>query len=164
MQIQIPEGVNVQVQNNAIKVKGPQGEVERKLSPLVSVNVNGAEVVIQGKSKALVNTTEAHLKNMFKGVKSGFRIRLKVIFAHFPMTIEVKGKDITIKNFLGEKQPRKTKLIGNTKIEVKQKEQEVIVSGADKDAIGATIANMRIATKIKDKDARVFQDGLYFIE
>ena len=164
MQIQIPEGVNVQVQNNAIKVKGPQGEVERKLSPLVSVNVNGAEVVIQGKSKALVNTTEAHLKNMFKGVKSGFKIRLKVIFAHFPMTIEVKGKDITIKNFLGEKQPRKTKLIGNTKIEVKQKEQEVIVSGADKDAIGATIANMRTATKIKDKDARVFQDGLYFIE
>ncbi len=164
MQIQIPEGVNVQVQNNAIKVKGPQGEVERKISPLVSVNVNGAEVVIQGKSKALVNTTEAHLKNMFKGVKSGFKIRLKVIFAHFPMTIEVKGKDITIKNFLGEKQPRKTKLIGNTKIEVKQKEQEVIVSGADKDAIGATIANMRTATKIKDKDARVFQDGLYFIE
>ena len=67
-----------------------------------------------------------------------------------------------IKNFLGEKQPRKTRIVGNTKLEVKG--QEVTVSGCDKDAIGATIANLRTATKIKDKDPRVFQDGLYVIE
>lgn len=161
--MKIPESVNVQVQNNVLKVKGPKGEVERVFSPLVQVNTDGKEVVVEGKSKALVNTTKAHLKNMFTGVKDGFKVRLKIIFAHFPITIEVKGNDITIKNFLGEKQPRKTKLMGSTKLEIKAKEQEVIVSGPDKDAIGATISNIRAATKIKDKDARVFQDGLYII-
>lgn len=161
--MEIPENVNVQVQSNILKVKGPQGEVERKLSPLITVNINGKEIVINGNSKALINTTEAHLRNMFKGVKDGFKVRLKLIFAHFPITIDVKGKDITIKNFLGEKQSRKTKLVGNAKLEVKQKEQEVTISGPDKDAIGATISNLRLAMRIKDKDARVFQDGLYII-
>ncbi len=161
--MEIPENVNVQVQSNILKVKGPQGEVERKLSPLITVNINGKEIVINGNSKALINTTEAHLRNMFKGVKDGFKVRLKLIFAHFPITIDVKGKDITIKNFLGEKQSRKTKLVGNAKLEVKQKEQEVTISGPDKEAIGATISNLRLAMRIKDKDARVFQDGLYII-
>jgi len=161
--MEIPDSINVQVQNNLLKVKGPQGEVERKLSPLINVNVNGKEISVNGKSKALINTTEAHLRNMFKGVKEGFKVRLKLIFAHFPITIEVKGKDITIKNFLGEKQSRKTKLVGVTKLEVKQKEQEVTISGPDKDAVGATIANLRAAMRIKDKDPRVFQDGVYII-
>lgn len=161
--MEIPEGVSVHIQNNMIKVKGPKGEVERAFSPLLNLSASGRQIAIDGKSKALVNTMRAHLRNMLSGVKDGFRVRLKVIFAHFPITIEVKGNDVAIKNFLGEKQPRKTKLVGDTRLEVKAKEQEVIVSGADKDAIGATISNLRAATRIKDKDARVFQDGLYII-
>ena len=54
--MEIPDSINVQVQNNLLKVKGPQGEVERKLSPLINVNVNGKEISVNGKSKALINT------------------------------------------------------------------------------------------------------------
>ncbi len=162
--MEIPESVNVHIENNVLKVKGPHGEVQRTLSPFVTVNVNGRDIVVDGRGKAIINTTKAHLRNMLKGAKEGFRIKMKLIFAHFPITIEIKGKDVTIKNFLGEKQARKTTVIGNTKIEVKAKEQEVTFSGPDKEAIGATIANMRSAMRIKEKDGRVFQDGIYFTE
>ena len=68
----------------------------------------------------------------------------------------------TIKNFLGEKQPRKTTVIGEkTKVEVKG--QVLTISGPDKDAVGQTASNIKQATKIKEKDSRVFQDGFYAV-
>jgi large subunit ribosomal protein L6 len=42
--------------------------------------------------------------------------------------------------------------------------QEVIVEGIDKEECGQTAANLEQATKIKDKDPRVFQDGIYIVE
>ena len=162
--IEIPAGVEVAVHEKQLTVKGKNGEVVRMLSPLVVVTVSGRSVDIQGKSKALINTTEAHLRNMIKGVQDGFKITMKLIFAHFPISIEVKNTDITIKNFLGEKQARKAKLVGKTKLEVKAKEQLVILSGADKEAVGGSYSNLRTAMKIKEKDGRVFQDGVYIIE
>ncbi|MBI4399385.1 50S ribosomal protein L6, partial [Candidatus Micrarchaeota archaeon] len=81
---------------------------------------------------------------------------------HFPISIEIKDKKLVIKNFLGEKQPRSAKIVGTTKIEVKG--QEVTISGTSKDDVGQTVANLVNATRISDRDSRVFQDGLYIIE
>ena len=107
--MKIPDKVNVSVGGNKMKVSGPQGSIERAFSPLVKVTSSSGEVNVEGNSKALVNTTIAHLQNMFTGVTIGFQRKLKIIYAHFPITIEVKGKDVTIKNFLGEKQARKSR-------------------------------------------------------
>ena len=159
--ITIPEGVTVQVSGNRVDVKGPNGQVEKSVSPLVSVTVEGSEIKTEGK-KALVNTVEGLVTNMIKGVTEGFRRELKILYAHFPVSVEVKGKDILIKNFQGEKQPRKACAVGDTKVDVKG--QVVTVSGPDKEAVGQTIANMRTATKIKDRDSRIFQDGIYEVE
>ncbi len=38
------------------------------------------------------------------------------------------------------------------------------LTGSDKEAIGQSLANLRTATRIKEKDDRVFQDGIYEIE
>ena len=76
--------------------------------------------------------------------------------------MEVKGKEMLIKNFLGEKQPRKAKIPGQTKVEVKG--QEVTVTGLSKEDVGQTIANIRSATRIRNRDSRVFQDGFYIVE
>lgn len=157
----IPDGVKLDVTGDSFVVKGALGEVKRKLPAKVKITVNGSNVDIAG-DNVMINTTIAHLKNMFKGVTTGYKINMKIIYAHFPITIDVKGKDITIKNFLGEKIPRKTKIVGNTKIEVKG--QEVFISGSDKDAVGATISNIKMATKIRKRDSRVFQDGFYIVE
>lgn len=159
--MQIPEGVTFNVSGQDIKVKGPAGEVDKKLPEKVQVKVNGKEIEVICAEKPLKNTFEAHIKNMLKGAKEGYKFKMKVIFAHFPITAEVKGADITIKNLGGEKVPRKTKVVGKTKVEVKG--QELFISGPDKDAVGQTVANIRNATKTKKKDHRIFQDGYYVV-
>ncbi|MGV8085541.1 MAG: 50S ribosomal protein L6 [Candidatus Bilamarchaeum sp.] len=157
--INVPDSVNVQLSDQTLKVKGPSGEVVLTLSKLVKVNVNGKHIEITSNDRALTNSTESLISSACKGAKEGYKRSFKVIYAHFPISFEVKGKDITIKNFLGEKQPRKAAIVGSTKFEAKG--QAVTVSGPDKYAVGQTIANLRTAMKIKDKDGRIFQDGLY---
>jgi large subunit ribosomal protein L6 len=142
--MEIPQGINVRVEGHIVTVKGPQGEE------------------VKAGDRALRGTLESVLKGMVHGASSGYSHNLKLLYAHFPITIEVKGKDISVKNFLGEKQPRMTVLVGSTK--VTSKGQSVTVSGPDKEAVGQTIANLRSAMRIKDKDGRVFQDGIYEVE
>jgi len=155
----IPQGVNVRMDGATIIVKGPQGEIKRSFPKGTTVKVNGNAVEVSTPGKALQGTTEAVIRNMFDGVSKGYTKNLKLVYAHFPISIEVKGSDVAIKNFLGEKQARKTVLIGSTKVQVKG--QAVTISGPDKEAVGQTLANIRNAMRIKDKDGRVFQDGIY---
>jgi len=41
---------------------------------------------------------------------------MKIVFAHFPITVKVDGKKILVENFQGERAPRVTKSVGNTKV------------------------------------------------
>ena len=102
----------------------------------------------------------AHLRNMTKGAAGEYTKEMQIIFAHFPVTIEVKGKDVFIKNFLGEKQPRMAKIHGNAKIETSG--QIITIKGHNKEDVGQTANNLKRATKITNKDNRIFQDGIYY--
>ena len=66
-----------------------------------------------------------------------------------------------IKNFIGERGVRRARLIGD--VEVKTTEDEVIISGIDIEAVSQSAANIQLATKIRNKDRRVFLDGIYVI-
>jgi len=156
--VEIAEGVNVSVEGHTVTVKGPNGEVTKDFSKRAKIDVEGNEVKVKAKN-ALAGTIDSIIGNMIKGVSEGYSRKLKLLYAHFPISVEVKGKDVLIKNFIGEKEPRKTTLVGNTKLEVKG--QEVTVSGPDKEAVGQTVANLKSAMKIKKKDGRIFQDGIY---
>jgi len=156
----IPEGVTVQVNGTTVSVAGPKGNLERTFMKTVDIKVDGSKVLVNGKSLAYVNTVDSLINNMCIGAKSGFEKKMKILFAHFPISIEVKGKDVLVKNFLGERQARRTTVAGDkTKLEVKG--QNVTISGPDKEAVYQTAANLRIVTKIKEKDGRIFQDGIY---
>jgi len=156
--ITIPQGVAVQVSGCKVSVKGPKGQVEKEFSLQVAIKHSGSQFEVEG-AKSMVNTVEGIVSNMVKGVSEGYHKELKIIYAHFPISMEIKGKELVIKNFQGEKQPRRSNIIGDTKIVVKG--QSVTVDGADKHAVGQTLANMKAAMKIKDKDSRIFQDGVY---
>ena len=160
--IDIPEGVSVSVDGHKVTAKGPGGEVQKTFTRETTVKVQGKGIDVVASNHALASTVESVINAMMAGAKAGYRRSMKLIYAHFPITIEVKGKDVLVKNFLGEKQPRKTVLIGNTKVEAKG--QSVTISGPDKEAVGQTIANLRTAMRIKDRDARIFQDGIYEVE
>ncbi|MBI5223110.1 50S ribosomal protein L6 [Candidatus Micrarchaeota archaeon] len=157
--ISVPDGVQVKVDGRTVWAKGPMGEVQKILPKEVAIKLDGKNISVSSLDKSLVGTSEAIVTNVLFGVSSGYKKSFKLLHAHFPISVEVKGKDIVIKNFLGEKQPRKTVVVGNTKVDAKG--QNVTLSGPDKEALGQTLANLRTAMRIKDKDGRVFQDGIY---
>ncbi len=169
-EVEVPEGVNVEVSGAWVKVEGPKGKLERKFDEnIVQLERQDGKVIVKvfGKRKfhtAYLYTVASHIRNMIKGVTEGFRKEMVIVFAHFPIKVEVdeKRKLVIISNFLGEKAPRYAKIVGDTKVRVEG--DRVYVEGISKEDVGQTAANIRWATKIKDKDPRVFMDGIYEVK
>jgi len=167
--VEIPEGIEVEVDNFKAKIKGPKGSLERDFySPLfrkeitIKKNDNIISIATESKRKkvkAMIGTIEAHMNNMFKGVTGGFTVKLKIVYMHFPFTLKISGSEILVDNFLGEKLPRKTKIVGDCKVEIKG--DEITVTGINKEEVGQTAANLERVTWIKSRDRRVFQDGIF---
>ena len=66
-----------------------------------------------------MNTAKSLLKNMIIGVDRGFTYKLKIVFAHFPITVRIKGKRVYVENFFGERSSRTSDIIGEgTKVSV----------------------------------------------
>ena len=170
-EVEVPEGVEVKVDGMKVTVKGPKGELTRDFSHargvIIRLDEGGRKVVVEAffanrRKKALVGTIASHIENMITGVTKGFRYKLKIIYSHFPVSVKVEGDKVIIENFLGEKAPRVAKIVGNTTVKVQG--SDVIVEGIDIEAVGQTAANIELATKVKDKDRRVFVDGIYIYE
>jgi len=167
-EVEIPEGVTVEINGSLVKVKGPKGEVERELSyPGVKIFTEDGKVVVykdfpRRKDIAIARTFKAHIANMIKGVMEGFTYKLKVVYSHFPITVKVQGDKVYIENFLGEKAPRVAEILPG--VTVKVMGGEIIVEGIDKEKVGQTAANIEQATRITGRDRRVFQDGIYIVE
>ncbi len=164
---EIPQGIRVRVEGRKLLVDGPKGTLEKPLPISVEVVVTGQSVEVKSSAKkatravrARVGALESHLKNMLQGAVTPYEKKLSLVFSHFPVTLEVKGADVLIKNFLGEKTPRKAKIQG--KVSVVVKGQDITVTGADKEDVGQTASNLVRATKILRRDIRVFQDGIYY--
>ncbi len=167
IKIDVPESVNVRYENGILEVSGPKGKIFREFKDdKVRMDIENRTISIRcdlpkRKDAALAGTWEAHVKNMIKGVTEGFTYKLKIVYAHFPMKVSVKGKEILIENFMGEKSPRKAYIKGDVKVEVKG--DTVTVTGINIEDVGQTAANIERATRIKDYDPRVFQDGIYIV-
>ena len=165
--IELPSGVKATIEDDVITISAKGSKLSRELwHPRVKLTVSGNAVVIRSelpsrREKALVGTFASHVRNMITGVIVGFRCELKMVYSHFPMKLLVKDRDFIIENFLGEKFPRKAKIMGDYQVEVKG--DQVFVSGQSIEDVGQTAANIERATKIKNFDPRVFQDGVYIV-
>jgi large subunit ribosomal protein L6 len=165
-EIPIPEGVDVTI-NDEIVVTGPQGELKRKFkSRNIKITKDDDKIILEApfpkkRDKAMLGTIKSHITNMITGLTDGFSYKMKIVYAHFPMTVKVADSKVTIDNFLGERHPRTAKILGSTKVQVKG--DEVTVEGINKEEVGQTMANIEQATKIKGRDPRVFQDGIYLV-
>jgi len=166
--ITIPEGVTISCSQDVFTTTGPKGSVERRLwYPGINIDINDGELVVDAvspgrKEKAMVGTFASHIRNMIMGVTEGFEYRMTIVYSHFPMQVKVEGSQFVVGNFLGEKKPRTSRILGETKVKVSG--SDVIVSGISKEDVGQTAANIEQVTKIKRFDPRVFQDGIYIVD
>jgi len=166
--IEIPEGVEVSFADGKIKVKGKEGEIEKGVSMgALDFSIEGNKIRIGNKKstkreKKMMNTIKAHTLNMIQGVQEKYEYKLKICFSHFPITVEIKGNEAAVKNFLGEKIPRKVNIPAGA--EVKADKTHVTITSVDKEIAGQAAANFETATKIRGRDKRVFQDGIFMIE
>ena len=165
--IPIPENVDVKFENNIIIIKGEKGELSRVfLHPKISLRINDKNIEIESKNvrkkgKAMIGTWVALINNMMTGVTVGFEYKMKTVFSHFPIKTSVEGNEFVIQNFLGERCPRKADILDGVTVVVKA--EDVTVNGIDKEKVGQTVANIERAGKVKKRDIRVFQDGIYRI-
>jgi large subunit ribosomal protein L6 len=166
--VELPAGVSCRIENRTIILKKAAVEVSRKIAePEMSAAMSGNALVLTSRvsgKRALkvLKSYAAHIRNMFLGLDSVFEYKLEMCNVHFPMTVKTEPGKILINNFLGEKTPRYAVIPENVKVEVKG--QQIIVSSNSREAAGQAAANLEKATKVRNRDRRVFQDGIYIVE
>lgn len=165
LKVEIPKEVELEIVNDIIKTKGPKGETEKSIySPKIKIEKKDNQIIlISSKTtkheKELINTFRAHIRNLINGVVESYMYKLKICSSHFPMSVSILDNELIIKNFVGEKIPRKAKLLPNTNVKI---EGDVItVESCNKELAGQTAANIEKACKRPGFDKRVFQDGIY---
>jgi large subunit ribosomal protein L6 len=165
-EVEAPASVKIAKEGNILSVKGELGTVKKDFTKLpATITVEGNKITVKpyGKRKrdlAVTNTARSIIQSMIKGVEKGYTYKVKIIFAHFPISVKVKGKEIHTENFFGERSPRVSRIVGDaTKVSVVG--EDVVVQGPSLEDVSQTAANIELSTRIKDKDQRVFLDGLY---
>jgi len=165
--IEIPKVVKVKLEGFAFEAQGPKGKVSKIFkNEYVTMELKDKNIRIYTKREkktdiAVVGTWASIVNSAFIGVTKGFIYTMKIVYAHFPVKVTVKGNQVLLDNFLGEKSPRKITLGPETKVTVKG--DLVTVEGSDLEATGNAAASIERMSKIKGFDPRVFQDGIYIV-
>jgi large subunit ribosomal protein L6 len=99
MPVEVPGGVQVDINGSNVHVKGPKGELKRTFSPLIGIKIDGNQITVERKSnnpaeRALHGTTRAVLANMVHGVSTGFQVVLEVEGVGY--RAEMNGKNLVL--------------------------------------------------------------------
>lgn len=163
--IEIPKGVELKLDGSEVTLKGSAGEVTKLFKmPAFSFTNEGNSLVVACdvygvRDKQKFFTIKAHIKNLIQGCQEGYTYKLKICSSHFPMNVSVSGNKLHIKNLLGEKVPRE--LILKEGADVKINGDIIEITGLNKEIVSQVAASIEILTRVKNKDRRIFQDGIY---
>jgi len=153
------------MESRSLTVKGKLGTARKNFEKVnINLEMAGNKVMLSPFSKkkkdnVIVNTVASIINNMITGVTQGYTYRLKVVYAHFPISVKTKGDEIHVENFVGERSPRVAKIVGACKVSIEG--DDILVKGVSVEDVSQTAANVELATKIKRKDQRIFLDGVY---
>lgn len=167
-EIEIPEGISVNIENDEIIMKKDSRELKRRLNSRVNVKIQEKKIIVESgtskNEKKIFGTTKAHIRNMIKGLTKGFKYKLQISTVHFPISVEHdKAKNqLIVKNFLGEKKDRIIKLVEG--VDIKIDKEFIEIESINIEKAGQCAANIEKGTKVKKKDRRIFQDGIFIIE
>ena len=166
--IKILKGVNVSKKGKDLVFTNDGRTNNRELyHPLIDIIIASESITLKSKKdnrniKKMMNTFISHIINLMKGVINPFVYKLKICGSHFPITVKVEGKNIIINNYLGEKVPRRCKIVGDARVTVEK--DIIIVESANKEYAGMTAGIIEKTGQITIHDRRIFQDGIYIIE
>lgn len=166
--IEIPDDVDVSKERLTVTVESDGETVEKKFtSPKVDVEVEDGNIKLTAsaegrKSKAMMGTYRSHINNMVNGVLEGYTYKLKTVYAHFPMNVKKSNNDVVIQNFIGERSPRHVEITEGVSVDID--EDEITVTGADKEKVSQVAANIEQECSKGSRDPRKFQDGIYITQ
>jgi len=143
MPVEIPDGVEVTIQDHTIKVKGPKGELTRKIHEAIQVRVEDGQIVVTRSSdekfhKSLHGLTRTLIANMVEGVTKGYERTLEIRGVGYRASKQ--GNKLVLN--VGYSHPVEVEAPPGIEFEVPQPTQ-IIVRGIDKELVGEVAANVR---------------------
>ncbi len=146
--IEIPQGVDVKIEDNVITVKGPKGELKQTLNPSLKVEVEGNEIKVsrhddERESRAQHGLYRALIHNMVVGVSTGFKKELEIVGVGYRATN--KGKDV-LELALGYSHVIYMKMPPEVTVEAKTERNKnplITLESADKQLLGQICAKIR---------------------
>ncbi|HLU30397.1 MAG TPA: 50S ribosomal protein L6 [Acidimicrobiia bacterium] len=141
--IEVPSGVDINVDGSDVTVKGPKGELKRRFHERVSIAVDDGVATVDRndesrQSRALHGLSRALLANMVTGVSEGFRRDLEIQGVGY--RAQLKGKDLELQ--VGFSHSVTIQAPAGVTFEVPEP-TKVSVSGIDKELVGQVAANVR---------------------
>jgi large subunit ribosomal protein L6 len=143
--IAVPSGVEVTIEPELVRVKGPKGELSERVNRDMDVKQENGEILVarptdRGDHRALHGLTRSLIANMVEGVTNGFEKRLEIQGVGY--RAQLQGKKLVLA--LGYSHPVEMDAPDGIDFEVPQPTR-VIVRGISKQAVGEVAANIRKA-------------------
>jgi large subunit ribosomal protein L9e len=176
--LDIPEGVKVSIKTRTVTVEGPRGKLVKDLGHL-AVNFgqpkkNTISIEIHHgnrKNVATLRTVRSIINNLIIGVTKGFKYKMRYVYAHFPINVNVEKNNATglfeveIRNFIGEKIVRRVVMQPGVDVEIsKNQKDELVLFGNGLENVSQSAADIQQICRVRNKDIRKFLDGLYVSE
>lgn len=174
--LDIPEDVTVTIKARSITVTGPRGTLTKDLKHIdvtfKKISNRAIKITVHNgdrKHVAALRTVKSLIANLITGVTKGFKYKLRYVYAHFPINVNVVDVDgqqyIEIRNFLGEKRVRQVKVHDGVSVESSTvQKDELILSGNSVEAVSQNAADIQQICRVRNKDIRKFLDGIYVSE
>ena len=145
--VPVPNGVTVTVNGPAITVKGPKGELSRKLHPDMQVKVENGTVTVdrpsdEDRHRALHGLTRSLIANMVEGVTQGYKKQLEITGVGYKAEVKPFGLQLA----LGYSHPVEYRAPAGIKLSAPQP-IVVVIEGADKEKGGQVAAEIRALRK-----------------
>ena len=139
----LPKNVTATIDGQTIKVKGPRGELERRLHPALGVALEDGSVVVsrpddEAEHKALHGLTRTLVSNMVEGVTKGFQKQLEIVGVGYKAETRPYGLQLA----LGFSHPVEYRAPKGIKLAAPQPTQ-ITIEGADKEMVGQVAAELR---------------------
>ena len=133
------------------------------------VNIQLIKVAVHNgdrKHVAALRTVKSLVDNMITGVTKGYKYKMRYVYAHFPINVNIVEKDgakfIEVRNFLGDKKSRNVPVRDGVTIEFSTNvKDEIVLSGNSVEDVSQNAADLQQICRVRNKDIRKFLDGIY---